>query len=291
MDNDSAIKHRQTLSKINNFNILELRKMPQYFGWVEYSVNIKNKIFLFLGGNDDGVALRCFWNSHYEKKTLEIWACLSCTDGIILDIGSHTGIYSLVAKNSIKNGAVISFEPHFLNFSRLNLNFRANKFSTNTLFMNAVGEKNEILSFSVDSNFNFLSSGGKIGKVNNMSTTKIKTFAMDSFLDDQAKTNVKLIKIDVEGHEYKVFLGMKNIILKSQPVLFFECISDKDSTQIYSFLCSNNYRIFIVDDIENSINETYEVLPIFDNANKLVHQKINRIAVPNSNIDLLNQFI
>ena len=84
---------------------------------------------------------------------------------------------------------------------------------------------------------------------------------------------------------------MKNIILKSQPVLFFECISDKDSLQIYSFLHDNNYSIFIVDDIENSIEETYEVLPIFDNTDQLIHQKINRIAVPDSKINLLKQFI
>ena len=85
--------------------------------------------------------------------------------------------------------------------------------------MNAVGEKMK-LSFSVDSNYNFLSSGGKIGKVSNMSTTTIKTFAMDSFLDDVAKTNVKLIKIDVEGYEYKVFRNEKYYLKKSTCVVF-----------------------------------------------------------------------
>ena len=119
MDNKIAIEYRKKLPKSNNFNIRELREMPQYFGWVNYVINEKNEVDLFLGGNDDGVALRCFWNNHYEKKTLEIWAKLSVVEGIILDIGAHSGIYSLVANKSIQKGAVLSFEPHYLNFSRL----------------------------------------------------------------------------------------------------------------------------------------------------------------------------
>ena len=138
--------------------------MPQYFGWVNYVINEKNEVDLFLGGNDDGVALRCFWNNHYEKKTLEIWAKLSVVEGIILDIGAHSGIYSLVANKSIQKGAVLSFEPHYLNFSRLNLNLRANRISTKSIFMNAVGAKNETLPFSVNQDSNYLTSGGKIGK-------------------------------------------------------------------------------------------------------------------------------
>ena len=68
MDNDKAIEYRKKLPKINNFNIRELREMPKYFGWVNYVINKNNEVNLFLGGNDDGVALRCFWNDHYEKK-------------------------------------------------------------------------------------------------------------------------------------------------------------------------------------------------------------------------------
>ena len=63
MNNEKALNLRKTLPKVNNFSISELRKMPRYFGWVSYSVNKKRKIYLFLGGDDDGVALRCFWNN------------------------------------------------------------------------------------------------------------------------------------------------------------------------------------------------------------------------------------
>ena len=71
MNNDEAIKYRNKLPKINNFTIMELYQMPKYFGWLKHSINRINNIHMFLGGNDDGVALRCFWNNHYKKKHLK----------------------------------------------------------------------------------------------------------------------------------------------------------------------------------------------------------------------------
>ena len=38
MDNKIAIEYRKKLPKSNNFNIRELREMPQYFGWVNYVI-------------------------------------------------------------------------------------------------------------------------------------------------------------------------------------------------------------------------------------------------------------
>lgn len=287
MDNAKAISYREKIPKINNFDIRQLRNMPKYFGWVSYSVNKKDKIFLFLGGHDDGVALRCFWNNHYEKKTLEIWSLLSNVEGIILDIGAHTGIYSLIANKFLKKGAVLSFEPHFLNFSRLNLNLRANEFSTSTIFMNAVGEKNELLPFSVSKNLDMLTSGGRIGKVTNQISKPIQTIAIDTFLDDVGKNNVKLIKIDVEGYEYKCFLGMTKTLIASRPIIFFECVTKNYNSEIYLFLKNHGYKIFIVDDIEGLLIETNEVLPILDQNQMIIHQKINRIAIPKDKVDLL----
>ena len=289
MDNNKALKYRKQLPSLNNFNIIELYNLPQYFGWVDYYVDKENKIFMFLGGNDDGVALRCFWNSQYEKKTLQIWAKLSSIEGIIIDIGAHSGIYSLTANKSIIHGAVLSFEPHFLNFSRLNLNLRANGFSTKTIFMNAVGQRNEILPFSVNQNTDYLTSGGKIGKIKNQKSSPIQTIAIDNFLDQIAKKNIKVIKIDVEGHEYQCLLGMSETIQLSNPIIFFECMSLKDNTEIEFFLKKEKYIIFIIDDIEGSINLTESLFPIFDSNNKIIHKKINRIAVPENKVDMFNK--
>ena len=71
MDNEKTKKYRKSLDKKNFFNIVELRNMPKYFGWVNHCINNLN-IKLFLGGDDDGVALRCFWNNHYETHFQQV---------------------------------------------------------------------------------------------------------------------------------------------------------------------------------------------------------------------------
>jgi FkbM family methyltransferase len=291
MNNDEAIKYRNKLPKINNFTIIELYQMPKFFGWLKHSINRINKIHMFLGGNDDGVALRCFWNNHYEKKTLEIWSKLSAIEGIILDIGAHTGIYSLAANNSIKKGQILSFEPHFLNFARLNLNLRGNGFSTRTMFMNTVGKENQIQPFSVMNNIDYLTSGGKIGNIKNQFTTQIQTIAIDSFLDKTARNNVKLIKIDVEGNEYQCLQGMIETIKSSKPIIFFECISEKNNREIETVLKSHGYSFFIIDDIEGFLEKTENINPILDNNNNIINRYINRLAIPKTKLNLIIEFL
>ena len=284
MDNEKALSYRQLLPKLNHFNIKELYNMPKYFGWVDYYTTLENKIFMFLGGNDDGVALRCFWNNHYERKTLEIWSKVTSVDGIVLDIGAHSGIYSLVANKSIKSGAVLSFEPHFLNFSRLNLNLRANEFSTKTAFMYGVGKNNETLPFSISPNLDYLTSGGKIGRFQKQITSDIQTIAIDKFLDSKAKNNVKVIKLDVEGYEYECLQGMLETIINSKPLIFFECMSSKNNNEIELFLKNQNYEIFIINDLNGFIEKTNKIYPIFDENKIIIHETINRIAVPKSKL-------
>ncbi|MDC1034982.1 FkbM family methyltransferase [Alphaproteobacteria bacterium] len=291
MNNDEAIKYRNKLPKINNFTIMELYQMPKYFGWLKHSINRINNIHMFLGGNDDGVALRCFWNNHYEKKTLEIWSKLSAIEGIILDIGAHTGIYSLAANNSIKKGQILSFEPHFLNFARLNLNLRGNGFSTRTMFMNTVGKQNQIQPFSVMNNIDYLTSGGKIGNIKNQFTTQIQTIAIDSFLDKTARNNVKLIKIDVEGNEYQCLQGMIETIKSSKPIIFFECISEKNNLEIETVLKSHDYSFFIIDDTEGFLEKTENINPILDNNNNIINRYINRLAIPKTKLNLIIEFL
>ena len=291
MNNDEAIKYRNKLPKINNFTIMELYQMPKFFGWLKHSINRINKIHMFLGGNDDGVALRCFWNNHYEKKTLEIWSKLSAIEGIILDIGAHTGIYSLAANNSIKKGQILSFEPHFLNFARLNLNLRGNGFSTRTMFMNTVGKQNQIQPFSVMNNIDYLTSGGKIGNIKNQFTTQIQTIAIDSFLDKTARNNVKLIKIDVEGNEYQCLQGMIETIKSSKPIIFFECISEKNNLEIETVLKSHDYSFFIIDDTEGFLEKTENINPILDNNNNIINRYINRLAIPKTKLNLIIEFL
>ena len=181
--NAIAEEQRRRLPLTNTFGINQLLSMPEYFGWVECAPYSPNETFrMFLGGNDDGVALRFFWNGSYEQTTLKAWSWYSKISDVILDIGTHTGAFTLSALTANPISTVVSFEPHFMNFARLNLNLRANHLATNNIFMTGVGEKNKTLPFSISTSLDYLSTGGSIGDRDEGITTNIEVVALDSFL-------------------------------------------------------------------------------------------------------------
>ena len=96
----------QLIKENKNFGIKELLKMPPYYDWINCKVTDSDFFYMFLCGNDDGVAMRFFWNCAYERCTLYLWNSIAKRvkkDFLILDIGAHTGSYSLAAKLQIKN--------------------------------------------------------------------------------------------------------------------------------------------------------------------------------------------
>ena len=281
--NDISKTKREDLPFENNFNINELSQMPELFDWVNCDAGVENKFHMFLGGKDDGVALRFFWNGSYEKYTLKTWSELAKKkSGFVLDIGAHTGCYSLAALASNKNLNVLSFEPHYINFSRLILNFNANKFNTNNIFMCCVGDENKFVPFSTSSRVGYLTTGGSVGNRSGATVNSIPQVALDSFLIDEVIENINLIKIDVEGYEANVLKGMKKI-LGLKPTIFFECIEKNSAKLTQEILSSYGYIFFEIDDLTGKITKVKNLEPQFSQDNKLVMHKLNRIASINEN--------
>ena len=280
---ESAKQYRDTLPNDNNYSIEELSQMPAYFGWVKCQHFAENEPFvMFLGGNDDGIALRFFWNNSYEKTSLKIWSELSIDSRLIIDVGAHTGVYSLAALTSNKQAEVISFEPNFLNFGRLNLNLRANTFSTKNTFMLGVGKVEENAAFSIPFGFDYLSTGGALGSKDDQLTYSASIVSLDSFLRQDQRSMVDLVKIDTECHEDLVLEGMAGVLLKSRPILLFECIDKEVGTAVKEILLEYDYNFYLVDEVNGKVMPVDEIEPIFGQDGRPVFHLLNRIACPDN---------
>jgi FkbM family methyltransferase len=285
---ENAVAFRDKLPANKIFEINELFKMPKFFDWVEcYPTDISN-FKMYLAGGDDGVALRFFWNGMYEKFTIKLWCYFALRGGVIIDIGAHTGAYSLSAYSVDPKAKIISFEPHFMNFARLNMNLRGNNFSTSGILMLGVGEKNEIQPFSISTSLSYLSTGGSVGKRSNSIVQDVKIVSLDQYLPENIKDQIKLLKIDVEGHEAPCLRGMINLIEKCRPVIFLECISSVSGIEVTSLLRKLDYLFFIIDDVTGEISPVDDISPEFDTNGKLVMSRLNRIGIPSK--DLISYF-
>ncbi len=177
---------------------------------------------------------------------------------IVIDVGAHIGPYTLkTAKRVGLNGKVIAIEADPENFDILNRNIQLNKL-TNVIALNyaAYSKEDKIRLYLL--------------KVDKSSYTKYNTIMTDraqynneqNFVEVKANTldyllqsngikheQVNWIKIDVEGAEFDVLKGAKNILSKSKDISLLIEIHNltTHNTTLYEpikeFLNSYNFKI------------------------------------------------
>jgi FkbM family methyltransferase len=253
--------------------------MPVFFDWVDCSVD-SSQFVMYLAGADDGVALKFFWNGHYEPFSLRIWAAAAAySQKIKIDVGAHTGAYTLAA---MARGAVnvVSFEPHFANFSRLMVNLKGNRFPVTNAHMLAVGDQDGWSTFNLPTRLDYLSTGGSLVAKGGGIKFPVQTVRLDRFIGEAHHKDVFAMKVDVEGLEIQVLRGAENILNKSRPYIFFECIDDSFGTAVQCFLEDQGYHFFLIDDEQSRLlkvdNIRAERLP----SGLLNMSRLNRLAVP-----------
>lgn len=209
----------------------------------------------------------------YEIDELEVlfeWLNLLNSDeifeGSALDIGANIGNHSLYFSSYFTE--VLSYEPQPLTFELLKLNSRlaANMKCFN--FGLSSSDKKE--SFVVDQK-NI--GGSRIVAEGCPQGVNLHLKTLDSVIDE-ALSRVKLIKIDVEGHEYDVLLGAKEVIQRNQPIIIFEQHESDfigNTTRSIDLLKSFNYSSFAY--VEKSPSPP-NVIPVFF---RLIYSTIFRL--------------
>lgn len=158
----------------------------------------------------------------YEKLELDAFFAWTRQLGIdfsqatVLDIGANIGNHALYFADHFKR--VISFEPHPRTFKVLALNA---ELAPNIVCHN--------LGLSDHSGTAVLSvNPSNIGKASITHNAGSSSFSVEIRTLDSMPglEDVKLIKIDVEGHEHKVLSGARQTIRDRQPIILFEQHTD-----------------------------------------------------------------
>lgn len=153
-------------------------------------------------------------------------------DGTVVDagayIGTHTLSYAKVAKR------VVSFEPQPFSFNILCGNVGLNCFQNVIPMRSALGDTCGIVPMQqIDYNTVDNFSGSEVGKGDGVT----QVITLDSLnIDD-----VTLIKMDVEGYEYKALTGARETIERCRPVLYLEYEQEKVKPAIHQILDEMHY--------------------------------------------------
>ena len=212
----------------------------------EFIVNFKNiKLYINIKDPQDKVV---FYKNGYEEKQIEFlseWIKKNKAD-IFIDVGANFGIYSLRISKLFRMLRVIAFEPVLNTFIKLGLNIKINNLEKririyNVGLSNTSGLKKMVALKRKD----YIQSGGfsfyiPKGKLNNDIITQYhKSVVGDDVL--KFKNKKIIIKIDVEGYENKVLLGIKNLLKNNRILLQIE-IFNYNFKKINKFLLKQNFR-------------------------------------------------
>ncbi len=138
---------------------------------------------------------------------------------VVLEAGANIGYYALLSAKYVgKKGFVYCVEPSSENYEFLKRNKEINNLKNMELRKMALGDKNgeETLNLFEGGNLNTLKkniSSKPRGK------EKVKVMTIDSFLKNKRKPNI--IRMDVEGSEYEIIKGARELLEKSPPKLIF----------------------------------------------------------------------
>lgn len=156
---------------------------------------------------------------------------------VVYDIGANIGYHTLGFAQRAKH--VYAFEPNTKNYYLLERNtFHKNNITIlDYLVSNDIGVS-QIEDFALGEHGNY----GECKVVDDGQLCDM------TYIDHLVRTKEietpQLVKIDVEGHEYEVILGMQQTIENNLPIIFYENMHGNNLGKIVDFLHSYKYKLY-----------------------------------------------
>ena len=186
-------------------------------------------------------------NKNYETEEINILTKLIKKNSTtkFIDIGANCGFYSF--NFAMQNLDVLAFEPNSEAILKMNNTITKNQILKNRIKVFPFGLSNINSKMQMRSmiKHGYVQTGGP--GINFEKKTQNKDYKVydaefkigDEILNIQ-KNNLA-IKIDVEGHEFKVLNGMINLLKKNKCILLIE-IFQENINEINRFLIKNNFK-------------------------------------------------
>jgi len=175
------------------------------------------KIRINLG---DWLGRHVYVTGEYEPGTTQVMKSLLEAGDTVIDIGANIGYFTLLAARCVGYaGIVLAFEPLQKARDMLEKNVKHNHM-TNVVIRKEAVSNNAIKQDFFVGPLDHLGISGFRPLENAQEVLQVTSQKLDDLLPHD-KT-IKLVKIDIEGNEYRVLEGMQNCILRDFPDLIIE---------------------------------------------------------------------
>ncbi|HKM74538.1 MAG TPA: FkbM family methyltransferase [Stellaceae bacterium] len=172
--------------------------------------------------------------------------------GFVLDIGANTGIFTFLAVAASPVVSVCAFEPLETARQVMSRNDSCNPEMASRITVEpfALSRMRAIVPF-----FETINDQGLISTSSSLEQShamqvgihiqyEITTETLDDWAEATHKEPIRLVKIDVEGHEHAVIEGGRRRIGRHRPIIIVEVLGSADFSALDCFLVEDDYRDF-----------------------------------------------
>jgi FkbM family methyltransferase len=218
-------------------------------------------------------------------------------NGVFFDIGSNIGWFSVHMLSFNNKNIVHSFEPQKSIYEKLVKNIEINGYKNRSI-VNQIGlssvdnTKINIYNMPNDPHGHAFLEHRQGAEI--IDSIQLKT--LDNYVHSNFINNIKLIKIDVEGHELEVLLGAKKVIKSQEPIILFEakingkiCDSFKEICKLIKAI-DENYELYKIPEFRGKILKVNS-LDINSNIEEELKNYTNLLFIPNKYIYSLDRLI
>ena len=241
-------------------------------------------------GLESYIYSKVFFYGLYERCELELLGkyAKELDGGVFLDIGANVGVHSLYMSKLCE---VHSFEPYKMVRDVLNKCIVNNNISNIHVYGVALsdhlGEGELHIPMGANHGMGFIDSGASATQsYTDHGLEEVKLVHGDDFIIKHNIKKVGIVKIDVEGYEKIVLIGLKRMIERDNPILLVEYTKETHASCDSSFenfmdLFPSNYEFKIV----KKDKPKYKLIPIKNTCflEKIKHESLygNIICKPN----------
>lgn len=154
-------------------------------------------------------------NGNPEPRTIELFTRLLAQGDAYIDVGAHVGYHTLIARTLIgESGKVLALDPQPYNCSKILRNWNLNSFTNCVVYVGAASDNDGMVVLhnqpSSDRSRLSITSGSIAGDLPQQFC--VFTRRLDRIIRENALSRIKLLKIDAEGHELNVLMGLAESI-------------------------------------------------------------------------------
>ena len=241
-----------------------------------------------------------FWSNflNWEQDDLNFVIKKGEQDKIFIDIGAWIGPYTLIAASM--GMKVYAFEPDKVAFQELKKNIELNRFKHKPQIFNYGLSKLDYRAYLYSNTNDFGKSESGLINYKNQQNTKKTQIELKNFLQEIDKiknhnlnNKIKILKIDIEGDEYKVLEDVKNVETHLDHLIIEFHHVKKNLSTIEMFVKKNKLLKLIhihgnnYSPVRKGVPETLE-MTFVNKKNYLIKAKKSKYEYPLKGIDYPN---